>query len=146
VGARVDFGNRAFKLPPSAQKPHPQLYEFDFYSVMDLYRDGSSPSHSESLEAVEMQERENDFEGEEGRLLRAGDVEATGDMAYKIEWHLRTGWAIAGSILAAGLVFLGLVLFVRLVIVEDNSKRESLEMTGTRGFRRLASDYILDHT
>jgi FtsP/CotA-like multicopper oxidase with cupredoxin domain len=95
-----------------------------------------------------MQEREDDFEGEEEeeRLVPAGDVEATGDMEYKAEWHLRTTWAIAGSILAAGLVFLGLVLFVRLVIVEDNTKDESLGMTGISGFRRPASDYILDST
>ena len=77
---------------------------------------------------MEMQEREDDFEGqeEEERLVPGGDVETTGDMEYKAEWHLRTTWAIIGSILAAGLAFLGLVLFVRLVIVEDNTKDESL--------------------
>ena len=107
---------------------------------MDPYKDEqSSLDSSRSLDDVEMQEREDDFDGGQEERLLAGD-----DVEYKTEWHLRTGWVIAGSILALLLVFAGLVTFTRTFIVDDESNDATLDMAGTGNFRRPASDYILD--
>lgn len=64
--------------------------------------------------------------------------------AYNEEWHLRTGWAIAGSILAAVLVFLLMVLFTRYYIVEDSQPEFNIQEALSSDFRRPMSDYILD--
>jgi FtsP/CotA-like multicopper oxidase with cupredoxin domain len=111
------------------------------------YRDEPSPSHQDSLEDFEMQEREDGYGREqEERLLRLEDIEATGDLEFKYEWHLRTGWVILASVLATGLVFLGLIIFTRHFIVADSIATgiESYEAPGIGGFRRPANDYILD--
>ncbi|KAG0647879.1 Diphenol oxidase 1 [Hyphodiscus hymeniophilus] len=97
-----------------------------------------SPS-SDSLDHVEIQEWEDHFDGEqEERLLSGHGIE------YKTEWHLRTGWVIAGSIIALLLVFSGLVVFTRTFIVDNKAESEALNISGSRDFRRPASDYILD--
>ena len=107
------------------------------------YKDELSPRGSGSVDSVEMQERDDDSgQDQEERLLAGDEGEATGDIEYKVEWHLRTGWAIAGSVLAALLVFIGLVLFTKLVIVEDRTNIE--EPVGIGSFRRPVSDYVLD--
>jgi FtsP/CotA-like multicopper oxidase with cupredoxin domain len=108
------------------------------------YRYDFSTRGSGSLEDLEMREREEGFEREDERFLPNEDLEATGDLEYKVEYHLRTGWAIAGSVLAAGLVFFLLVSFTRHFIVHDTEDLEPVQMTGLGGFRRPASDYILD--
>ncbi|PSS09144.1 hypothetical protein M430DRAFT_37208 [Amorphotheca resinae ATCC 22711] len=110
-----------------------------------------SPSFSEGKD-MELQERDSErdggFEGEqEERLLAGGDLEATGDVTYKVEWHLRTGWAVAGSLLTAVLVFCALSFFTRFFIVSkhhEQSGDETLKVSGMGGFRRPASDYVLD--
>lgn len=96
-----------------------------------------SPRESDSRDDVEMEERDDDFED---RLLPE-DPEAIGEIEYKEEWHLRTGWAIAASVSAALLVFVGLIIFTRLVIVGDHEE-VALAIPGT--FRRPGSDYNLD--
>jgi len=112
---------------------------------MASYKDASSPRESGSLDNVEMQEREGDYPGEqEERLLSGADLEATGDITYKVEWHLRTGWAIGGSILVTACVFLGLVFFTKLFIVSDNTNDDPTKISGIGSFRRPASEYILD--
>jgi hypothetical protein len=114
------------------------------------YRDRPSPRQSGSLDShddVEMQEREDDFEWEqEQRLLPDEDVEVMGELEYKFEWQIRTVWVIVGSFLATALVFFGLMLFTRRFIVADANGMgiESYETPGLGGFRRPASDYILD--
>ncbi|KAF8853475.1 hypothetical protein BDZ45DRAFT_706949 [Acephala macrosclerotiorum] len=109
------------------------------------YKDELSPRDSRSVDNVEMQERDDDYgQDQEERLLPGEDAEAAADIEYKVEWHLRTGWAIAGSIIAAVLVFLGLVLFTKFVIVGDRTNIE--EPVGIGSFRRPASDYVLDHS
>jgi FtsP/CotA-like multicopper oxidase with cupredoxin domain len=106
---------------------------------MDQYKDEQSSGGSDSLDDVEMQEREDDFDGEQEERLLAGH-----DIEYKTEWHLRTGWVITGSILALLLVFAGLVMFTRTFIVDDKSNNDHVDMAGISNFRRPASDYILD--
>ncbi|TVY82470.1 Laccase-1 [Lachnellula suecica] len=111
---------------------------------MAPYDDKRSPYQSDDLEHVEMQERDDSFDGEqEERLLADEDIEATGDLAYKVEWHLRPIWAVIGSIAAAGLVFAALVLFTKNFVV-SSALEEDVEMAGIGSFRRPASDYILD--
>lgn len=84
----------------------------------------------------------------EGQRLLSNDPENyevdddTGD--YKVEWHLRTGWAIAGSLLSAGLVFLLMVLITRYYIVEDIEQELGVQEAPSSDFRRPMSDYILD--
>jgi FtsP/CotA-like multicopper oxidase with cupredoxin domain len=112
---------------------------------MVSYKDLPFPRESGSLDNVEMQEREEDYPGEqEERLLSGADVEATGDITYKVEWHLRTGWAIAGSVLVTACVFLSLVFFTKLFIVSDNTNNDPTKISGIGSFRRPASDYVLD--
>ncbi|KUJ09157.1 uncharacterized protein LY89DRAFT_320608 [Mollisia scopiformis] len=107
------------------------------------YKDELSPRDSRSVDDVEIRERDEDYEDDQGERLLAEDyIEAAGDVEYKVEWHLRTGWAIAGSIFAALLVFVGLVLFTKFVIVKDKTNVE--EAVGIGSFRRPASDYVLD--
>ena len=85
---------------------------------MSSYKDESFRRESDSLDDVEMQERDSDSRGEqEDRLLPSEDTDEVGEIKYKVEWHLRTGWAIALSVLAAGLALVGLVLFTKLFIV-----------------------------
>ncbi|KAG4442228.1 hypothetical protein IFR05_002277 [Cadophora sp. M221] len=113
---------------------------------MSSYKEELSSRESDSLDDVEMQERESDTRGEqEDRLLPSEDSEEAGELEYKVEWHLRTGWAIAFSILAAGLTLIGLVLFTKFFIVGKTAAvEEDLEVLESAGFRRPASDYILD--
>jgi FtsP/CotA-like multicopper oxidase with cupredoxin domain len=106
---------------------------------MDPYKDEQSSRSSESLDDVEMQERDDEYDGDhEERLLAGHNIE------YKTEWHLRTGWVITGSILALLVVFAGLVMFTRTFIVDEKSDDDTVDMAGIGDFRRLASDYILD--
>ncbi|KAG9230603.1 multicopper oxidase-domain-containing protein [Amylocarpus encephaloides] len=104
----------------------------------------------DDIENVEMEEIDDHGEGEgqEDRLLpgQDGDLEGAGDQEYKVEFHLRTIWVVLGSILAAGLVYAALVAFTKTFIVKDHLLEESVEMKGVGGFRRPASDYILDPT
>ncbi|TVY90863.1 Laccase [Lachnellula willkommii] len=112
---------------------------------MDSHQYEPAPRHSGDLNHLEMQERDDGFEEEtQQRLLAGEDVEATDELDYKVEWHLRTIWAVLGSILAAGLVFIALVLFTKHFIVSDNPSDEDMEISGIGSFRRPASDYILD--
>ena len=112
---------------------------------MSSYKEELSSHESDSLDDVEMQEREGDSRGEqEDRLLPSEDSEDAGELEYKVEWHMRTGWAIAFSILAAGLTLIGLVLFTKFFIIGKRAAVEDLEVVETGGFRRPASDYILD--
>ena len=106
---------------------------------MDTYKDEQSSRGSDSLDDVEMQEREDEFDGDqEERLLGGHDIE------YKTEWHLRTGWVITGSILALLVVFAGLITFTRTFIVDDKSNNTLADMAGIGDFRRPPNDYILD--
>jgi FtsP/CotA-like multicopper oxidase with cupredoxin domain len=99
---------------------------------------------SNSLENMEMQEREEDYEGEqEERLLPGGGVEAAGNMQYKVEWHLRTGWAVSLSILALVFVFFAMAFFVMAFIAPHEAVAAPAQTTTIGGFRRPASDYIL---
>ena len=87
----------------------------------------------------------DDSNGQEQRLL-GGDVENTGDIEYRVEWHLRTGWAVAGSILSAVLVFCALIIFTKLFIV-NGSPSDGVETASEKAaFRRPPSDYILDRS
>lgn len=107
-------------------------------SEMESYKDEIARS-SDSLDRVELQERDDDLDGEpEERLLPGHDV------GYKTEWHLRTGWVIAGSIIALLLVFSGLVAFTRVFIVDNKPDSEASNVLGSGDFRRPASDYTLD--
>ena len=100
---------------------------------------------SDSLDSVEMQEREDECkDSQEDRLLSGKDVEASEDVAYKVEWHIRTGWVVFGTILALALSFTALILFTKLVIVGDNENEDVGEIKGLGAFRRPASEYILD--
>lgn len=117
---------------------------------MSSYKDEASPRDSVSLDDVEMQERDSsrDSRGEqEDRLLPSDTSEEIREIEYKVEWHLRTGWAVALSILAAGFALVGLVLFTKFFIIGNTQAVEDIaevEVPGIGGFRRSASDYILD--
>ena len=105
---------------------------------MEAYKDDVS-RRGHTLADMELQEREDDFDGEQQHRLLAGH-----DFEYQTDWHLRTGWVVAGSMLALVLVFLGLVLFTRTFIVDDKPDSENLDVSSLGNFRRPASDYILD--
>jgi FtsP/CotA-like multicopper oxidase with cupredoxin domain len=110
---------------------------------MAEYKDESRTTNSlESLDEVEMQEQLEDFE--EDRLLPNGGLESAGDVVYKREWHIRTGWAIAFSLMAVVILTLGLMLFVKHVIISDTENGELGSAKGIGSFRRPDSDYILD--
>lgn len=109
---------------------------------MSPYQDASPTKLSGSVDAVEMAERDDSPDQEQ--LLLGGDVENTGDVEYRVEWHLRTAWAVAGSVMSALLIFCGLILFVKVWIV-NSSPLNGIETTSAKvSFRRPASDYILD--
>jgi FtsP/CotA-like multicopper oxidase with cupredoxin domain len=104
---------------------------------------------SDSSDEKEMQERLSldEEKGQEDRLLsNEHEYQGKGDskVEYKVEWRLRTGWAIAGSILAAIGVFIVLALFAKYYIVEDFKKDPAVDEVLSRDFRRPSSDYILD--
>ncbi len=88
------------------------------------------------------------LEAEQGQRLLLRDLEDYDDddhkQEYRVEWHLRTGWAIAGSLLAAGLIFLLMVLFARYYIVEDIEPEFNAEEALSGDFRRPMGDYTLD--
>ena len=107
-------------------------------SNMEAYKDELSRS-SDSLDHVELLDRDDDFDGEQEERLLAGH-----SIEYKTEWHLRTGWVITGSIVALLMVFSGLLMFTRTFIVDDKPNTEALDIAGIGTFRRPASDYILD--
>jgi FtsP/CotA-like multicopper oxidase with cupredoxin domain len=94
-----------------------------------------------------MRERES-LEGEqEQRLLANGDEEQEkGDekTTYKVEWHLRTGWVIFGSILSALLVFCAMVYFTKHFIVVEMEFEFDAASALSKDFRIQSSDYILD--
>jgi FtsP/CotA-like multicopper oxidase with cupredoxin domain len=96
---------------------------------------------SSKVEAVEMLER--DSRDQEQHLL-PDDVENTGEAEYRVEWHLRTVWAVVGSILSALLVFFALILFTKLFIVNQPANDDLGTSTSPGSFRRSANDYILD--
>lgn len=100
---------------------------------------------SDSLDSVEMQEREDTYDGEqEERLLPGNDVESAEDVSYKVEWHLRTGWVIFATVLAVMIAFAGLVAFTKLIIVQDNLNNDIGEIKTLGDFRQPADAYILD--
>lgn len=112
------------------------------------YKDESSVSsawNSSSTDDVEMQEREDEYGDDQyDRLLADEDDEAIADIEYKATWHLRTPWVILISVLAIGLVYGSLLAFTRRYIVQATPEIEAVGTTGIGGFRRPASDYILD--
>ncbi|KAF4628198.1 hypothetical protein G7Y89_g9948 [Cudoniella acicularis] len=110
---------------------------------MAYYKD-EIPRESDDTDNVEMQERDEDYEGQGDRLLPGEDIENAGELEYQVEWHLRTIWVVLGSLSAAGLVFAALLLFTRNFIVGEYNIDEEVEMHGLGGFRRPPSDYILD--
>jgi FtsP/CotA-like multicopper oxidase with cupredoxin domain len=108
------------------------------------YKDESA-RESGSLDDVEMQEREDDSGDDQNeRLLPSEDFETTRNVEYRTTWHLRTPWVILISALAIGSVYGALFWFTRHFIVEGNVGMEDVEMSGIGGFRRPASDYVLD--
>jgi hypothetical protein len=108
------------------------------------YKDESSAWSSSSLNDIEMQEREDEYGEDQYDRLLPQDIEAAGHIEYKATWHLRTPWVILISILTIGLVYSSLLWFTRHFIVQGNHKFEDVGTSGIGGFRRPASDYILD--
>lgn len=107
------------------------------------YKTESHFRASESDDSVELQEREDDYEGD--RLLPDRSPRLGDDIVYKEEWHIRTGWAVAGSIFGVIIAVLGLVLFVKHVIISD-ANIGTEDVKGLGDFRRPESEYILDPT
>jgi FtsP/CotA-like multicopper oxidase with cupredoxin domain len=113
--------------------------------MMAPFKDSSSDESVEDLEDMEMEERGDGVDGAQNqRLLPGDDVEAIEGVDYKVEWHLRTIWVMAASLFAAAFAFSILMAFTRNFIVQHHVGGELLEITGTGGFRRSPSDYILD--
>ncbi|RFU33384.1 hypothetical protein B7463_g2957, partial [Scytalidium lignicola] len=101
----------------------------------------------DSLDDVEMQEREDSFEEGQGDKLLPDDDKFVDGVMYKVEWHLRTGWAVAGSIIALIAVFAAMVIFTTLFIVDSHSHDRDLDDVYDNAvgkFRRPSSAYILD--
>ncbi|KAH8809234.1 multicopper oxidase-domain-containing protein [Xylogone sp. PMI_703] len=102
----------------------------------------------DSLDGVEMQERDSSSveDGQKDKLLQGGGSDD--EVMYKVEWHLRTGWAVAGSILALVLVFVAMVVYTSIFIVGGNSHDQDADdlydNQQVKHFRRPSSDYILD--
>ncbi|KAL3421337.1 l-ascorbate oxidase [Phlyctema vagabunda] len=114
---------------------------------MSDYKDEPVARDNSSLDDVEMQEREDDSSEEQThRLLSDGEATDSGEIYYKVESHLRTGWAIVLSLFLAALVFVGMVLFAKYVVIPDNRSAQVSDnlQHGLGSFRRPANDYILD--
>ncbi|PQE04096.1 putative iron transport multicopper oxidase fio1 precursor protein [Rutstroemia sp. NJR-2017a BVV2] len=109
---------------------------------MSSYKDEESRRSSDTLDDVEMQEREDDYKDGD-RLLADEKGEPSDEIEHKEEWHLRTGWVILFSISMMMLVFLGMVAFAKTFIAKKNVI-DYFEASPD-DFRRPASEYILDH-
>jgi FtsP/CotA-like multicopper oxidase with cupredoxin domain len=83
--------------------------------------------------------------GQEDRLLSKEYDEKKGNsrLEYKVEWHLRTGWVIASSLLTVIGVFIAMAFFTNYYIVES-VKVPAVEEELSSDFRRSSNDYILD--
>jgi hypothetical protein len=113
-------------------------------AALHEYKDDSGRAGND-LDDVEMQERDDDYEDDQNdRLLPDEDPETTRNVEYKATWHLRTPWVILISIFAIGSVYGSLLWFTRHFIVQEPIDIENVEMPGIGGFRRPASDYLLD--
>jgi hypothetical protein len=121
----------------------------EFFDIMTADANERQSQSFDSSDEMGMRKRLSlSLEAEQGQRLLLRDLEnyAADDdkQGYRVEWHLRTGWAIASSLLAAGLVFLLMVLFARYYIVEDIEPKFSVQEAPSGDFRRPMSDYILD--
>jgi len=116
---------------------------------MAIDSDECRPQSLDSSDDMGMRKRLSlSLEAEQGQRLLLSDPEYyepdDDKQDYRVEWHLRTGWAIAGSLFAAGLVFLLMVIFARYYIVEDILPEFNVQEALSSDFRRPMSDYILD--
>jgi FtsP/CotA-like multicopper oxidase with cupredoxin domain len=111
---------------------------------MSSYKDEASSMSSDSLDNVEMEEREPGFAGEQEVRLLSDEDGGFGDVAYKVEWHIRTGWVIAGTITILLLMFAALVTFTKVIIIQDDSNGEIGGLKGIGDFRRSPNDYVLN--
>lgn len=110
---------------------------------MSSYKDESSSPRSDSFDNVEMEEREAGSKREQEQRLLPDDS-AEEEVAYKVEWHIRTGWVIAGTIITLLFMFTALIVFTRVVIIQDGSGDDNVELKGIGDFRRPSNDYVLD--
>lgn len=104
------------------------------------YIQAATSDSDSNLDDVEMQEREEYTDGAQDRRLL--DEDYIDDVTYKVEWHLRTCWAVLGSILALVAVFGALAIFTKVFIVQSHSSGESDGVENN--FRRSPKSYILD--
>jgi FtsP/CotA-like multicopper oxidase with cupredoxin domain len=83
---------------------------------------------------------------QEQRLLVGGSdsQEAEDEKESKVEWHLRTIWVLAASLLTTALVFGLMVLFARYYIVEAVEPELNTGEVWSGDFRRPSNDYLLD--
>lgn len=113
---------------------------------------GANQRRSQSFgisDEMRMRERLSlSLEVEQGQRLLLRDPENfeadDGKHGSRAEWHLRTGWAIAASLLTIGGVFLLMVLFAKYYIVEDTAPEFGAQEALNGNFKRPMSDYMLD--
>jgi len=114
---------------------------------MPQYQSHSSGSPRDSIDNfdnMEMQEREDDSAAEsDERLLPSVELEEK-QLELRTEWHLRTIWTVLGSVIAALLVFLTLLLFTKHIIIQQNPNDKTEDATTKDGFRRPEHEYILN--
>lgn len=105
-------------------------------------------SNEEDLQLQQRLDLKGEREGQTQKLLESyrddDDDGSSEHQAFKIEWHIRTPWVIAGSVAAAAIVFAVMVLFTRFIIVQETVNVERPQLEHSEGFRRPSSDYILD--
>lgn len=111
-----------------------------------IYQDDTARKRN-SLEEIELEEEESDYgeHQDEHLLAEEGGSRTPRNVEYRTAWHLRTHWAVVLSIIALGSVYASMSWFAQHYIV-GKGKLKDVELTGLGGFRRPASDYILDPT
>lgn len=127
-------------VPTSTPVPRPSQTTM---ASSEMYDEGVLRGRN-SPEDFELQEEEDDYgEHQDERLLPADGSKPSKNVEYRSTWHLRTHWVIVLSVIILGSVYAFLLWFAQHYIV-SGAKLEDVEMTGIGGFRRPASDYILD--
>lgn len=123
------------------------MAEDQLHRLLSRKEEDGRRSSEDDFELQQSLDLKGKTEGQTQTLLesyRDDDRRTYEDPGFKVEWHIRTPWVIAGSVAAAAIMFLAMVLFTRFIIVQETVKVERPQLEHNEGFRRPSSDYIID--
>lgn len=124
-----------------------EMTEDQSHSLLSKKQESGRRTSEEDFDLQQRMDRKGETEGQTQTLLalyRDDDRIPYDDPGFKVEWHIRTPWVIAGSVAAAAIMFIAMVLFARFIIVQETVKVERPQLEHNEGFRRPSSDYIID--